>query len=525
MKRWLAASLCACLLLLCGCAAGSLEGTPSGARPSAIDGAELYPDFPQRAAVALEFNERLERIENAKTAEEMQAAYDELLHIAFVYVMGPYNLANFYASAGVSIEMYSEDMNNLMSDFLTNYEQKAWSAVLASPVGGDLLRRQSGGSVTPERVRAAHPSGSAEGQELTRQLYDGRDRYLALLDRGAGEEELLAELNSQLRLRGDLARAMGCAGFIDYCLTKRDSVPYSAGDLLSLAALAREELLPAYLAPAVGGEFSPRFEGAETLDADGWKGALPSLFARFPALENDLNYCLQNGLLQLEPLPEGGSARSFSYALYQYDLSIGKAYLAGDSGDLLNLFRLLGAMGRDMALPEAQWSVGQAKMADAAQQLSFAALCGAEMDALFGGEEAPRAKAELHALLLGHALCGAQRYALLTALYGKGEDWNAEELRALCEELSAQYGLPLSLEELFALDDVRLGLADSAGELLGSLTALQLGLLAESRPEEAKAVLQGMFTVYNYASPIGEAVKAGLPNPFSREAVRAAAQG
>jgi hypothetical protein len=420
--------------------------------------------------------------------------------------------------------MYSEDMGNLMGDFLTNYEQKAWSAVLASSVGSDLVRRYAGGAVTPERVRAAYPSGSPEGQELTRQLYDGRDRYLLLLERGAGEEELLPELNSQLQLRTDLAKAMECEDFIGYCLTKRDNVPYSAGDLLTLAGLAREELLPAYLEALAREESLPAFERAGNLGVDGWKAALPKLFERFPALEEGLNYCLQNALLQMEPVPEGGGARSFSYALYQYEASIGKAYLAGNSGDLLNLTRLVGAMGRDMALPEAEWSVGQAKMADATQQLSFAALCGTELDAVFDGGEAARAKAELRRLLLGHALQSAQRYEMLTCLYGKNGEWSADELRALCEALSAKYGLPLSAEELYALDDVRLGLADSAGELLGSLAALQLGLLAETEPEEARAVLQKMFSVYNYASPIAEAVKAGLPNPFSRQAVQAAAK-
>ncbi|MDR3085941.1 MAG: hypothetical protein LBU47_06470, partial [Christensenellaceae bacterium] len=97
MKKLLALLLCGCLLFLCACAAGSLEGTPAGARPETIDGEKLYPDFPKRAAVAAQLNERLARIEDAKSAEALQEAYDELLHIAFVYVMGPYNLANFYA--------------------------------------------------------------------------------------------------------------------------------------------------------------------------------------------------------------------------------------------------------------------------------------------------------------------------------------------------------------------------------------------------------------------------------------------
>ena len=59
--------------------------------------------------------------------------------------------------------------------------------------------------------------------------------------------------------------------------------------------------------------------------------------------------------------------------------------------------------------------------------------------------------------------------------------------------------------------------------LLGGLAGAQIGLLAQTDRDQAEALFEVMLSVYNYGSPVNQAVQAGMANPYSSDSIAALA--
>lgn len=64
---------------------------------------------------------------------------------------------------------------------------------------------------------------------------------------------------------------------------------------------------------------------------------------------------------------------------------------------------------------------------------------------------------------------------------------------------------------------------DCAQSLLGGLAGAQIGLLAQTDRDQAEALFEVMLSVYNYGSPVNQAVQAGMANPYSSDSIAALA--
>ena len=513
IKKLLALLLVLSTLMLSGCVT-SLDGEPDGTRPASLEGTKLLPDFPPRSAVSAEFNFMVSQVENAQDIDAQRTAYQNLQRAAFIYIMGPYSVASFISSDGGSIVMYQEDMMNLLSDYLSNYEQSAWSAIGASEWGAQLQAEFAGGAVTADKVRNAYPVSTADGQEVTQAVYSTREALYSALDEGADGDTLAELLNDALAVREDIASQMDYDGYLSYCFLKRDSVPYTKDDVLTLARLVRDQLCPvlAFLEPN---------ESLPALSAEAWTQVLPELISRFPDHSEDLLYCLTNDLMTVLEHAEGQGPCFFSFPLYQYDASIGRARIANEYGDSLLVTGLLGSMLRDMAVPEDQWALSPAQLSGEVQVSAFQNLCALELDAVYG-EESEAATQEYRRLLLEELCRSAMEYELLYRIYEQ-ENVTDAFVTELAQELSQAYGLPLSAEDVYQLDQLLLGTVDCAQSLLGGLAGAQIGLLAQTDRDQAEALFEVMLSVYNYGSPVNQAVQAGMANPYSSDSIAALA--
>lgn len=515
MKKLLALLLALVILplALCGCA--SLEGRPDGTRPDTLDGNKLLPSFASRSAVVPELNYQITRIEEAEDIDAQRAAYQDFLHAGFVYVLGDYGIASFIADDGGNLALYQQEITNLLNDFLVTSDQRAWTAIREKEWGSVLVQEFSAGASTPTKIRSSYPTTTDNGQELTQAIFNSRQDIYEALQEDKPDEELAALMQEALVLRRDIAEQMGYDSYLSFCFQNRDNIPYTPEDVLKLAQLVRDKLCPVLAAAA------PAASLPQALDSEGWQQALPELIARLPApYRDDLSYCLDHNLLTVVPVAEDGKAERYSYMLYQYDASFGRARVAGEFADLPIVTGLLGAMARDMVIPSQQWAVSTAQLSDCTQVSAFQQLIKGELSAVYGENAA--VQHEYDRLLLEDICRAAMRYELLYRFY-EMETVTASAVNDLAAELSTAYGLPLTAREVYALEPMMMGTAYYAPQLLGGLAGVQVGILGDEDPEAAQALYEVMLSVYNYGSPVNEAVKAGLANPYSAESLDAAA--
>lgn len=515
LKKAIALLLAILLLFLSGCTS-SLENFPNGERPSVIDGKKLYPKFPPAAAAGSELNYYTNLVVNARDFDTQLSAYKEVLRVAYTYVMGPYNLASYYASDGGDISYYQEEMNELLQQYVTTYDQKAYTALQSAQWSKEILPLYSGGAVTAEKVRNAFPTTTQEGQVLTQNSLTLRDQLLNGMAANMDFAEAV-DLLSQLTLcRNEIAAVQGSQNYIDFCFTRRDAVPYQANDMMVLADLVAEHLVPKL------SQLTPN-DTLPVLTSSQWQDVLPAIINAFDEYGEDLVYCYHNGLMNVAKAEEDYPANAFSYMLYQYGFSIGKARISESSfSDTPVVLKLVGSMARDMHVSPDEWAMGEAQMASEAQTQSFVLLAARHLTDIYGSQGA-EAQAEVYRLVLQDTVQAAMEYEVMHTLHLNNADITADELTALAASLSEKYGLPLSANDILLMDDVYLGLASGAQRMMGGLTAMQLDLLAEQDEAKAKQILQTMFGVYNYTNPIELAVQNGLPNPFSRDGVAALA--
>ncbi|MGI5884417.1 MAG: hypothetical protein ACOX83_05550, partial [Candidatus Spyradocola sp.] len=228
-------------------------------------------------------------------------------------------------------------------------------------------------------------------------------------------------------------------------------------------------------------------------------------------------YVVSNGVYAVETAEEGES-RHFAYPLYQYDVSAGKALLAGQEDDALHVLKGLGLCARDMSLPQEEWSISELALYDRVQENAFAGVALADLSAVYGAE-ADAAAAGLTRQMAEDVCRAAMELEYLCRLY---EDpiLAQDERESLLRDLCAQYGVEEE-DYLRTSEDVLMGSLDCAGEMLGGLYGLQLYALALEDAQAAQTVLNATLSVYNANNPIAAGYAAGLDNPYSAEGIRA----
>lgn len=521
MRRWktgcaLIAAILA-LSLLAGCASTEgLKKVPQGVRPESMNMDEIEPQFPSDTSIENQMMSLAAEIRSAGTMEEQKEKYDEFLHDAYIYIVGPYNYTAYLAADGRSISTYYDALIGHMSKFLGEWEPAAYMAIEEATWGAQLRAQYETRMCTPESIRNTYPVSDETGQSMVQETYDARDAYAEVISgEGSAVEEgldLEAALDDLFTSRETLAEYMGYDSYLDFVVERRDRMPYSLESLQTLSSLVLENLVPAVQAASA--------PAPEALSPEAWQEALLALSARFPAYEEDLRYVVSNGVYAVEAAEEGTS-RHFAYSLYQYDVSAGKAVLAGQADDALHVLKGLGLCARDMALPEEEWSISALTLYDQVQESAFAGAALAELDAVYG--EAGEAAGAGLALQMAKDVCrAAMELNCLCALY---EDpvMSQADREALYSGLCAQYGVEGS-DYLRASEDVLMGSLDCAGEMLGGLYGLQLYALAQEDASAAQAVLSATLTAYNSNNPIAAGYAAGLANPYSAEGIAAIGQ-
>lgn len=515
-KRWTAAlCLALCLALLTGCASTEgLKKVPQGQRPESMNMEELEPQFPSDSSLKNEMMMLASEISAAKDIDQQRELYDQFLYEAYIYIVGPYNFTSYLSADGRSISAYYENLVNHMNTFLSEYEPAAWMAIGQSSWGAQLKAEYDKRMCTPESIRTAYPVTDETGQKNVQAMYTARDAYVEAAEAGFAEADQESLLDDLLTSRETLAASMDYDSYLDFVVERRDRMPYDLSDLKALCALVRE-----YLAPAVS---SAGEKAAPALTAEQWNQALPALAQRLPDYAQDLGYVLENGVYTVEEAGEGEESRHFSYMLYQYDVSAGKAVLAGQPDDGLHVLRGLGLAARDMALESDQWSISALTFYDEIQKNAFAGACLNELDAIYGEEG--QAAAEALALEMARDVCSAaMELEYLCALYD--DPIMAQDKRqALWQELAAAYGLEGDPDYLTTSQDLILGDLSCAGRMLGGLYGLKVWSLGQQDEKTAEEVLAATLSVYNQGNPIAAGYAAGLGNPYSAEGVQALAQ-
>ena len=512
-KRGALLALLLALCLLVGCASTEgLKKVPQGVRPESMNMDEVEPEFPSDTSIKNQLMSLAAEIRSAQSMEDQAALYEEFLHDAYIYIVGPYNYTMYLAADGRSISTYYDALVGHMSTFLGEWEPAAYMAIEEAPWGAELRARYETRMCTPESIRETYPVSDETGRAAVQETYDARDAYAEVLSgEGTAVDEgldLEGALDDLFTSRQTLAKSLGYEGYLDFVVERRDRMPYSLEELRRLSALVRENLVPGVVNAAA--------EAPAALDAAAWQQALSALAERFPAYAEDLSYVVENGVYRVEAAEAGEKSRHFAYALYQYDVSAGKAVLSGQADDALHALKGLGLCARDMALPESEWSISALTLYDSVQECAFAGACLAELDAVYG--EAASDAADGLALCMARDVCrAAMELEYLCALY---EDpiMDQAEREQLLSDLCAQYGVE-DADYLRSSEDILLGSLDCAGEMLGGLYGLQLYRMALSDPEGAQEVLLSTLSVYNAGNPIAAGYAAGLANPYSAEAI------
>lgn len=506
-------TLVLCCALLAGCmSTEGLKKVPQGQRPESLDMAALEPQFPSDSSIKNQMMSLAAEIKDAKSIDEQREKYDEFLHNAYVYIVGPYQFTAYLAADGRSITAYYESMVNHMNTFLGEYDVSAWSAIGDSAWGAQLKSEYARLKCTPDSIRNAYPTADESTSSLIKTMYEARNALGEALEGDLGQADLEGLLDDVFTSREAVADSMQYDSYLDFAVEKRDLLPYDLDSLLRLAQLVRENLVPAV-------RRAQRF-GAPQLTAEQWQSALPELAARFPDYSEDLLYALQGGAYAVEA---GEQSKHFAYQLYQYDVSAGKAVLCGEDGDALHVLRGLGLEARNMALPESEWSMSALTAYDCVQEDAFAGRALAELDAVYGGD-AETARQGLINESARQVCRAAMELELLVRLYGDPVMAQGER-EELAGELAAAYGFEgLELADIVRdSQDVQMGSLDCAGRMLGGLYGLALYELTTRDEQTADAVLTATLAVYNAGNPISAGYAAGLDNPYSAQGVQRAA--
>ena len=95
-------------------------------------------------------------------------------------------------------------------------------------------------------------------------------------------------------------------------------------------------------------------------------------------------------------------------------------------------------------------------------------------------------------------------------------DCGYPESLPLIEAAMAELGLsPAELTEVF--------ITHHDDDHMGGLAGAQIGLLAQTDRDQAEALFEVMLSVYNYGSPLNQALHAGMANPYSSDSIAALA--
>ena len=284
MRRWktgcaLIAAILA-LSLLAGCASTEgLKKVPQGVRPESMNMDEIEPQFPSDTSIENQMMSLAAEIRSAGTVEEQKEKYDEFLHDAYIYIVGPYNYTAYLAADGRSISTYYDALIGHMSKFLGEWEPAAYMAIEEATWGAQLRAQYETRMCTPESIRNTYPVSDETGQSMVQDTYDARDAYAEVLSgEGSAVEEgldLEAALDDLFTSRETLAEYMGYDSYLDFVVERRDRMPYSLESLQTLSSLVLENLVPAVQAASA--------PAPEALSPEAWQEALLALSARFPA--------------------------------------------------------------------------------------------------------------------------------------------------------------------------------------------------------------------------------------------------
>ena len=517
MKRKLIALLA--LVLVCAMMTGcvSTEGlkkVPQGQRPEGeIVFADLEPQFPSDTSVKNQLMMIATEVKAAQDIDKMREKYDEFLYNAYVYVVGPYNFTHYFAADGRSMTVYYDNMINHMNTLLSEWEPTAWTAIAEAEWGAQLKSEYAKLMCTPDSIRNVYPTSDETVSSQLQSMYTAREDFATGVSDGYAESDKEMLLDDLFSTRETIANTLQYDSYPEYVVVKRDKMPYDLDSLLKLTELVKENLAPAVKA-------AQSAEGLQ-LTAQEWNEKLPALAQRFDDYEEDLLYVLGNGAYVVEEGTDEAGSRHFAYQLYQYDLSAGKAILAGDETEALHVLYGLGLEARNMNLKQKQWSMSELALDDSVQESAFAAMCFNELDAL--GVEAEEAKQQLVYLMAKDVCRAAMELEVLIELY-KNPVMAQSDREELVRELCEVYGVDGA--ETFFEDsaDVLMGTLECAGRMLGGLYGLTLHGLDNRDSAAADAVLAATLSVYNADNPIAVGYAAGLENPFSTDGVKAVAE-
>ncbi len=514
-KRWIAlmALVLACVMMTGCVSTEGLKKVPQGQRPeSGWQFAEQDPQFPSDSSVKNQLMMIATEIKTAETIDKQREKYDEFLYNAFIYVVGPYNYSHYLAQDGRSIAVYYDNMINHMNTLLSEWEPTAWTAISEAPWGAQLKSEYNAKMCTPDSIRNTYPTSDETVSSQLQNMYSARDALAEGIANNFAESDEEMLLDDVFATRETLADTLQYDSYLEYVAEKRDRMPYDLESLLKLSQLVKEHLAPAVKAasPAAG----------TRLSAQEWNDALPALAQRFDAYAEDLTYALESGAYVVEERADEQQSRHFAYQLYQYDVSAGKAILAGDEDEMLHPLYGMGLEARNMGLEQAQWSMSTLSLYDSIQGSAFAGMCLNEMDAL--GVDAEAARAELVYLMAKDVCRSAMELELLVALYDNPVMAQGDR-EALIAELAEAYGVEGMENILRTSEDVMMGTLNCAGDMLGGLYGLTLHELDNTDSAAADAVLEATLSVYNAENPIAVGYAAGLNNPYSTDGIKTVA--
>lgn len=122
--------------------------------------------------------------------EEQKEKYDEFLHDAYIYIVGPYNYTAYLAADGRSISTYYDALIGHMSKFLGEWEPAAYMAIEEATWGAQLRAQYETRMCTPESIRNTYPVSDETGQSMVQDTYDARDAYAEVISgEGSAVEE------------------------------------------------------------------------------------------------------------------------------------------------------------------------------------------------------------------------------------------------------------------------------------------------------------------------------------------------
>lgn len=508
----LAALLLSMVLLTTGCVSTEgLQKVPQGTRPESFVMAELEPQFPSESSIKNQLMMIATEIRAAQSVDEQREKYDELMHEAFIYIIGPYNFTHYLAQDGRGIGVYYDNVINHMTIFLSEWEPTAWNAIAEGSWGAQLKAEYDQKMCTPDSIRNTYPTTDETVAMQLQNMYTARDALAEAIanDYAQADQEML--LDDVFTTRETIANTLQVDSYPEYVVSKRDRMPYDLQSLLKLAGLVKEHLAPAVRAA--------KPETALAMSAQEWNEALPALAQRFAPYSEDLQYVLKNGAYVVEETEEEQSYH-FAYQLYQYDMSAGKAKLAGEEDDVLHVLGGLALEARNMALEEAQWSMSALGLYDSIQEGAFTGMCINELDAVT--DDVQGAQEYLTYLMAKEVCSAAMELELLVELYSNPVMAQVDR-EQLVADLAAAYGVE-DTTGMLESEDILGGTLNCAGRMLGGLYGLTLHEMDCRDSAAADKVLQATLSVYNSDNPIAVGYAAGLSNPFSTEGILAVAE-